>query len=326
MSTIDTRPSTKGLHQVADGVYAWLAHTGSFGFSNAGLVTGGGRSLLVDTLFDLPLTREMLEAMAPVTDASPITDAVISHANGDHCFGNQLLGGDVRIHAAPEVGHEMHEAPPAMIAAIPQMELPPVLAAYAQRLFGPFDMSGIQLRVPDTDIVGSTTFDLGGRTVRAEVLGPAHTQGDAVVHIPDAGVLFTGDLLFVDGTPIMWAGPVDSWLQALDTMMGWEPTVVVPGHGPVTDAEGMAAMRDYLAHVRDQAVAAHTAGKGWQEAAFEIDLGPYADWPDAERVAVTVHRIYSGLDPDTPEMEALALFATMAQWDATRGTGPGRTA
>ena len=58
-------PYTRGLHQVADRVWAWTLPDGGYGWSNAGLVAGDGASLLVDTLFDLPLTREMLTAMKP---------------------------------------------------------------------------------------------------------------------------------------------------------------------------------------------------------------------------------------------------------------------
>ena len=54
----------------------------------------------MDTLFDLPLTREMLAAMAPITDRAPITDALITHSNGDHTHGNQLLDASVRVIAA----------------------------------------------------------------------------------------------------------------------------------------------------------------------------------------------------------------------------------
>ena len=57
---------TKGLHELGDGLYAYLQPDGGWGWSNAGLITGEGTSLLVDTLYDLHLTREMLDAMAPV--------------------------------------------------------------------------------------------------------------------------------------------------------------------------------------------------------------------------------------------------------------------
>ena len=82
-----------GLHEVADGCHAYLQPGGGWGWSNAGLVVGDGGSLLVDTLFDLDLTARMLEAMAPAVLTAPIGTVVNTHANGDHCYGNQLLGG-----------------------------------------------------------------------------------------------------------------------------------------------------------------------------------------------------------------------------------------
>src|SRR6201995_1899727 len=77
---------TKGLHELGDGLYAYLQPDGGWGWSNAGLITGGGTSLLVDTLYDLRLTRQMLDAMAPVAERHPIDAAVNTHANPDHCL------------------------------------------------------------------------------------------------------------------------------------------------------------------------------------------------------------------------------------------------
>ena len=85
---------TKGLHDLGNGVYAYLQPDGSWGWSNAGLIAEGEKSLLVDTLFDLALTQEMLNAMSEATKAATSIDIlVITHANGDHCYGNQLVRG-----------------------------------------------------------------------------------------------------------------------------------------------------------------------------------------------------------------------------------------
>lgn len=316
-----TVPYTKGLHELADGVWAWLAPDGSFGFSNAGLVRGGSRTLLVDTLFDLKLTQEMLDAMAPITAVSPLTDVVNTHANGDHCYGNQLLPEKVRIHAAPETVLEMHEAPPEMIAAMSTMDLGPVLTPYVQKRFGQFDFTGIVLRDPDTPVDGSATIDLDGRSVEVTFLGPAHTQGDVAVWVPDERVLFAGDLLFIGGTPIMWSGPIENWITACDTMIGWQPEIVVPGHGPVTDAAGIGAMRDYLTHVDEQLCLAHSAGKDWKQAAWEIDLDRFAALPDADRVVVTAYRTYRHREPSTPEVSVVDLFTHMAEWEIAHPAG-----
>ena len=88
----------KALEDLGAGLYAWLQPDGSWGYSNAGLVTDGDESLLVDTLFDLPLTREMLAAMADATPAATKIDTLVNtHANGDHCYGNQLVGDALRL-------------------------------------------------------------------------------------------------------------------------------------------------------------------------------------------------------------------------------------
>jgi cyclase len=107
---------TKGLHDLGHGCHAYLQPDGGWGWSNAGLVVGEGTSLLVDTLFDLQLTAEMLDAMADVTGSAAISTVVNTHANGDHCYGNQLVSG-AEIVASSAAAHEMAEVPPAMLHA-----------------------------------------------------------------------------------------------------------------------------------------------------------------------------------------------------------------
>ena len=106
-----------GVHEVADGCHAYLQPDGGWGYSNAGLVVGDGRSLLVDTLFDLRLTDAMLAAMAPLTRGAPITTCVNTHANGDHCYGNERVVG-AEIIASRAAAEEMQHVPPAMLAAL----------------------------------------------------------------------------------------------------------------------------------------------------------------------------------------------------------------
>ncbi|MFF5210157.1 fumarylacetoacetate hydrolase family protein [Streptosporangium sp. NPDC000396] len=313
-------PYTRGLHQVGDGVWAWLLPDGGYGLSNAGLVAGQGASLLVDTLYDLPLTAEMLSAMREITDRNPLTHAVLTHANGDHTHGGQLLAESVRVIAAKGTAEEMHtEVPPDMTVALQVVDLGPVLTPYLRDRFRTFDFSGIRLRHPDQTYEGRLTLDVGGREIHVLDLGPAHTGADSVVHVPDAGVLFAGDLLFIGCTPIVWGGPIANWIAACDTMIGLDPALVVPGHGPVTDIDGIRAVRGYLGHVTEQADAAYAKGLDAKEAAFGIDLGEYGTWLDAERVVVNVHQRYRELDPGLPALDPVTLFALMAEWQAVRG-------
>jgi 2-keto-4-pentenoate hydratase/2-oxohepta-3-ene-1,7-dioic acid hydratase in catechol pathway/glyoxylase-like metal-dependent hydrolase (beta-lactamase superfamily II) len=314
-------PYSRGLHEVADRVWAWTLPDGGYGWSNAGLVAGDGGSLLVDTLFDLPLTREMLTAMKPITSSAPITDALITHSNGDHTHGNQLLDQSVRILAAQGTADEIaHGMAPEMFAMTQIADLGPVATPYARDRFGHFDFSGITLRNADQTFDRNLTIEVGGRQINILNLGPAHTAADSVVHVPDVGVLFGGDLLFIGCSPIVWAGPIANWVDACNTMIALDAPIVVPGHGPVTDPDGISAVRGYLVHVAEQAEAAYRKGLSWAEAADTIDLGEYATWLDAERVVVNVYQRYRELDPDTPQLEILALLVMQAEWLAKRGS------
>ncbi|MEV1005555.1 MBL fold metallo-hydrolase [Nonomuraea sp. NPDC050202] len=147
-----------------------------------------------------------------------------------------------------------------------------------------------------------------------QALGPAHTAADSVVHVPDADVLFAGDLLFVGCTPIVWSGPIAGWIAACDRMIATGAATIVPGHGPVTDPDGVRAVRGYLAHVAEQADTAHAQGLSFAEAIEKVDLDEYATWLDAERIVVNLHRRYRELDPAaTPDLDQLTLLAMMAE-------------
>src|SRR5262245_15333986 len=200
---------TKGIHELGDGCFAYLQPDGGWGWSNAGLIVGDGTSLLVDTLFDLRLTGEMLDAMKPHTVAAPITTLVNTHANGDHCFGNQLVDG-AEIVTSTATAEEMADVPPELLAGL--TAAPGEVGDLFRALFGPFDFSGITPTGPTRTFDGRLELDVGGRPVELIEVGPAHTRGDVLVHSPTDRTIFTGDILFIGRAPIGWAGPVAHWL------------------------------------------------------------------------------------------------------------------
>jgi glyoxylase-like metal-dependent hydrolase (beta-lactamase superfamily II) len=305
----------RGLHELGDGLYCYLQPDGTWGWSNAGLVTGDGTSLLVDTLFDLELTRAMLDAMRGVTDRHPIDAAMNTHGNGDHCFGNELLPADAEVYATKAAAAEMRAAPPQLVNALKHADgLGPELSAYMRRIFGPFRFEDIELRPPTATFEGRLELTIGDRAVHFLEVGPAHTEGDAIVHVPDAGVVFTGDILFVEGTPIVWAGPFSNWLGACDRILALDAPTLVPGHGPVTDASGVHDVKRYLTYVRDESKARFEAGMDAEQAADDIDLSDFAGWGDPERIAVNVATAYRELDPSLPEPARPELFVRMARW------------
>ena len=146
---------TKGLHELGDGLYAYLQPDGGWGWSNAGLITADGTSLLVDTLYDLRLTREMLAAMAAVTADHPIDAAMNTHANPDHCLGNELLPQTTEIYASQVTADEMKRLSPPQLHAIKQAELAPHVRAFVDMAFGSFDVADITVRPPSQTFSGS---------------------------------------------------------------------------------------------------------------------------------------------------------------------------
>jgi len=307
----------RGLHELGDGLYAYLQPDGGWGWSNAGLITASGTSLLVDTLFDLTLTRDMLAAMQPMTDRNPIGQAFNTHGNGDHWFGNALLPDGIPIVASAGAIEDMRAAPAAAVNVLfNELDLGPEFDAFAERAMRKFDFASVTERLPTESFEGRDELRVGDRDVHLIELGPAHTHGDAIAHVPDANVVFTGDLLFIEGTPMMWAGPVTNWLAACDRIIELGARTIVPGHGPVTDESGVRDVQRYLTYVRDQAAQRFEAGMDETATADDIDLSDFRDWGDPERIAANVAMIYREFDPSLPALSPPELFVRMAQWSA----------
>jgi cyclase len=308
----------KSLHQVGDGAYAYVQHDGSWGWSNSGLVVDGGQALVVDTLFDLRLTRELLDAYERVLPAgAAITTLVNSHANGDHTFGNQLLPG-TRIVASRATAEEMSDAPPSLLAAMvrqaPHLGL---LGEFLTRIFGPFDFEGIELTLPTETFDREFALRVGAKEVRLLELGPAHTRGDTIVVVPADRLVYTADIVFAGGHPIMWEGPVENWVRALDVVLGLDVDTVVPGHGPVTDKRAVSALRDYFTYLDREARARYDAGMDALDAALDIPLTDFAGWGEAERMAANVRTLYRGYSGGE-RAGAPEVLGDMAQWELRR--------
>ncbi len=307
----------KGLVDLGNGLWAWLQPDGGWGWSNAGLITSGGESALVDTLFDEKLTDEMLCAMeASCGIAREAVETVVNtHANGDHTHGNALLTG-AEIVASEASAREMEAFPPAMLAQLKAAGAAGAMGEagrYFAEIFAPFDFAGVRHTPPTRTFSGAAALDVGDHRVQLIEVGPAHTAGDIIVHVPDASALFTGDILFIEGTPIVWAGPISNWIAACDLIEALNPEHIVPGHGPLTDLAGVREVSEYLRFVQAEALSRFTIGMGPEEAARDIGLGRYASWRDAERIAVNVDTAWREWSGTADPSDALALFGRMAQ-------------
>ena len=274
---------------------------------------GDGTSLLVDTLWDPPLTRRMLAAMAPLTANAPIGTLVNTHSDGDHWWGNQEVAG-VEIVATEAAAAVMRTQSPgemkrfgALAGALRLAGSLPVpyprrgdiatIAAYAGEALEPFAFDGIRLVPPTRTFSGRLDLDVGGRKVQLIEVGPAHTPGDLIVWVPDARVALAADILFIGVTPIMWAGPVEGWIGALELLLELGAERFVPGHGPVCGPDEVQRVIDYWRWL-DQMAGRHlAAGGSVAETARELVLGDeiaergFIEWLGPERALVSVRTI-----------------------------------
>ena len=302
-----------GLTEVGPGIHAWLQPNGLLGESNAGLVIGAGASMLVDTLWDPRLTRRMLAAMAPLIAQAPIETLINTHSDGDHWWGNQEVAGAeiVATEAAAEVMAK--QSPGEMkrfgllagaLRLAGSMPLPyprrrdvAAIAAYVGEALEPFSFEEVRLVQPTRTFSGQLELEVGGREIRLIEVGPAHTPGDLIVWIPDARIAIAADILFIGVTPIMWAGPLEGWVAALERLLELGAERLVPGHGPVCGPGEVQRLIDYWRWL-DQAAGDHLkAGSSPVATARELVLGGeiaergFADWLGAERALVSVRTI-----------------------------------
>lgn len=312
---------TPGLHDIGNRAFAYLQPDGGWGLSNAGLIVDGEECVLVDTLFDLKSTDAMLKTMRDAVPAArDIGVLVNTHSNGDHTFGNQLVEG-AEIIASRQCAEEMKARGPDELAAI--MREAPNLGESGRFLLeamGPhkFDFENISYTLPTRTFEDALTLTVGDKRVELLNVGPAHTGGDVILHIPEDRTVFTGDILFNEGHPIIWAGPVANWIRACDLMLGWDLETVVPGHGPITDKSAIRNMKEYFVYIDAEARKRFEAGMSVEDAAFDIALDSYGNWLDAERMTINVQSLYREYGAPPMKWDRISLHGMMARYRAKK--------
>lgn len=197
----------------------------------------------------------------------------------------------------------------ALVQQAPQMG---VLGEFFLRCFGAFEFDGIEAVLPKRTFSGELSLRVGERELWLIEVGPAHTRGDTLVHLPAERVLYTGDVLFAGAHPIAWAGPVSNWIAACERILALDPQAIVPGHGPLSTVEQVRELRDYFEYLYEQARLRHAEGMTALQAARSLALDRWAAWKEDERLVVNVANIYAELDGEQAP-PAIAAFQAMAE-------------
>ncbi|MEU7280607.1 MBL fold metallo-hydrolase [Streptomyces sp. NPDC045431] len=289
--------------QLAPGVHAYVQPDGGWCLNNAGFVSDGETTVLVDTAATERRALWLREALRE--HGAPLPRFVVNtHHHGDHTYGNSVF-----TPGATVVGHEACRRE--VLAAGRQLHL-----VWPQTDFGDIDVTAPSLTYEDR-----LTLHVGSTEVELIHPGVAHTPGDTIVHLPGQSVVFTGDLVFEGGTPFLASGSLRGSLRAVELLRSLGARTVVPGHGPLTDPSAYDATERYLRYVAELAEKGRAKGLTPLEVAREADLGEFAAWRESERLVANVHRAYAELDGE-PEGSPLDIAAVFGDMTAMNGGVP----
>ena len=266
--------------ELRPGVFAVLSGDGT---ANAGFVVGDEQVLVVDTMM-LPSQGE--ELLAAVERAAPGLPklVVITHFHGDHTFGNMFFR-DAPIMAHHTVRRRIEEGGPAIIERF--IRFRPEHADEFRK---------VRFVLPNLCYEYGFTLHMGRRRVEMFHPGPAHTDGDTVVHLPDEGVLFAGDLLFTGIFPAaLPEADTRGWVRVLAELERLPSATLVPGHGPLSTMDDLRTERQYLEYVQEEVRRCLARGAAKEDAVKTVGPGPGEGWANPERHAMAVGQVYEEL-------------------------------
>ncbi|MEE4184735.1 MAG: MBL fold metallo-hydrolase [Gammaproteobacteria bacterium] len=239
-------PEQASVQQVAPGLHVIRGVGG-----NIALSTGPDGVLIVDD--DMPpLSGKIAAAIATVTP-DPVSLVFNTHWHFDHAGGNRYFGERGALIVAQDNVHKRLSEK--QFSKLTGTTTPPAPAA----------------ALPVITFDRQLTFHLNGLTIRAEhVPQPAHTDGDAIIFFEEINVVHMGDTFFNGLYPVIdisSGGTADGILAAIDAVMPRlnATTVVIPGHGPVSDRDGLRGFREMLSSVNERVKELVAAGKSADE-------------------------------------------------------------
>jgi cyclase len=286
------------LVQISGGVYAAIATPGGAAFSNAGIVDLGDRTLIFDT-FETPRAAEDLKAAAERLTGRPAAFVVNSHVHADHWGGNQVFAGRCPIISTRAIRAGMPEAtawlmqlkgnPAELRQAIEEErreleeETDPRRTASLEssiaRMTGWLHvLPTLELHLPDQTFQGRLTFHGSKRCAELVEVAPGHTSSDVYLALHADGVLFMGDLGFLQTQPFMVYCQPLAWISHLEKMERSDWKIFVPGHGPVGSKDDLVRQRQYILLVEELVARVVREGGTTEDAMAEPLPPPFDGW------------------------------------------------
>jgi len=299
------------LQQLVEGVYAAIHREGGAAIGNAGIVDLGDRTLVYDT-FIAPRPAEDLRTAAEALTDRPVDTVINSHWHSDHIWGNQVFGQDTDILSTEETrrliiaardhgGYQSEmasaeadlESTRARFEAAQDEGQRRELALWMDEYQSVVEAKPIlQVRAPNVTFVQRLAFHGTRRSAELIDFAGGHTESDAVLFLPQEGIAFVSDLLFVECHPWLGGCDPDRLPGILDAVSGLAPKVLVPGHGPVGTADSLAQMKQYVSTLDGLARKMVEQGEAEERIDAMAIPEPYNDWLIASFFSGNMHSLY----------------------------------
>lgn len=275
---------------IAPGVYAVIGDTGQASPKNAGHTSNQGfivadrGVIVIDSGGSDAQGQKILNAIRRVTSKSVLL-LINTHAGPDHVLGNSAF----RRANIPILGHREADRLMAERCSICLKNLTAVLGR--QR------MAGTEVARPDELIDKTTTLSVGGRVLDVLYFGQAHAPGDIAVFDRKSGVLFAGDLAYVDRLPELRDASIRNWIRALEKLHRLPLSRFVPGHGPVSSPGRLSESLTYLDGLLARVGMSYRKGESLAEASETVALPSFRGWALYDTLhPANVHYVYLELE------------------------------